>query len=116
MICVQINSYRLFSSCYTIANFKAKALDTDEIGVTWDAAALSTHGVKRIRLEALPLNRSLPLIRSEVDASAGEATLSDNVMPSTNYSIHVQDVGESAFEYSIFAVKTTPPPGELFHF
>ena len=102
--------------------FKAKALDThtdtetdtetEAIGVSWDANALSRRGVKRIRLEAQPLNKSLPLLKSEIDASAGEATLSDNVMPSTNYSIHVQDVGESGFEYSTSAVRTRPS-GEL---
>ena len=97
------------------AHFEAKALDTDAIGVRWDGAALSRGGVQRIRLVAQPMDKSLHSLESEVDASAGEATISDNVMPSSTYAIHVEDAEKSGFKYCMGEVKTKPP-GELSPF
>ena len=94
-----------------LGQFEAKALSTDAIGVRWDAEALGRRGVKRIGLEAQPMNKSLPLLKSEVDASAGATTISGNVIPSTNYSIHVKDAGVGGFEYSIGEIETMPPGG-----
>lgn len=95
-----------------IGNFEAKALDTDAIAISWDADALRKGGVRSIRLVAHPANKSMPSIEYVVNASVGEATVSGNVMPSTSYSIHVEDAEKPGFKYSMAEVRTKPP-GEL---
>ena len=94
-----------------IAKLEAKALNTDEISVKWDAEALSRRGVKSIRLVAQPMDKSLPSLDTNVSTSAGEAKITDGVMPSTNYTIHVEDADAGGFEYSIGEIETMPPGG-----
>ena len=76
-----------------IAHFEVIATTPNTIDVSWDADVLSKHGVN--------MEKSLPSLETNVNASAGEATISANVLPSSIYSIHVKDADKSGFEYSM---------------
>ena len=76
-------------------------MGTDVISVSWNPDALDKAGVTDIELVAEPINESAPSSQMIVNAASGEASLTENIRPSTTYEVYVEDEGNSGFTYSL---------------
>ena len=69
-------------------------------------------GIKNIALVTVPDDESHITVKKTVSASIGQASISDDLQPSSTYHIYVEDAGGSDFMYVLGEI-TTLSPGEF---